>query len=165
MTQRRSRTAEKLVSSSSHPLTLASSALLQSRLWSPQVEIPPFSGRHRSSPRSLLLANACRVQAERMQREDQSARGSGAMQLTVLPVFDCIDNGKSCSFIGLAPESSFRRERIGADAHWDPPHARTHSLAQGRKHSDGSLCFRWQKVNICYCCFFQFLRDFIVKCE
>lgn len=108
MTQRRSRTAEKLVSSPSHPLDLASSALLQSRLWSPQVEIPPFSGRYRSSPRSLLLANACRVQAERMQREDQSARGSGAVLLTVLPVFDCMDNRKSCSFIGLAPEFGFR---------------------------------------------------------
>lgn len=43
-----------------------------------------------------------------MSREDQSARGSGAAQLTVLPVFDCMDNRKSCSFIGLIPESILR---------------------------------------------------------
>lgn len=45
--------------------------------------------------------------AERMQREDQSVRASRAVQLTVLPVFDCMDNRNCCSFIGVAPWSGF----------------------------------------------------------
>ena len=56
------------------------------------MEISPFSERYLSSLRSLLLANVLRVEAERMPREDQSMRGRGAMQLTVLPVFDWMDN-------------------------------------------------------------------------